>query len=63
MLDAVPLLKSDGGLALMAELAKSSSMTGARLDKWYGTLPFYKNPTLAMVKSAFVSCVAICVLW
>ena len=55
MLDAVPLLKTNGGMALMAELVKSGSIADVTLDIWYATLPFYKNPSRSMVASAYVS--------
>ena len=55
MLDAIPLLKTDGGIALMAELFKAGGITESTLDIWFSTLPFYKNPSRSMVGSVLVS--------
>ena len=55
VLDAIPLLKTDGGIALMAELFKAGGITDSTQDIWFSTLPFYKNPSRSMVGSVLVS--------
>ena len=55
VLDAIPLLKTDGGIALMAELFKAGGITESTQDIWFSTLPFYKNPSRSMVGSVLVS--------
>ena len=55
VLDAIPLLKTDGGIALMAELFKAGGISESTQDIWFSTLPFYKNPSRSMVGSVLVS--------
>jgi hypothetical protein len=53
--DAIPLLKTDAGITLMRDIIDSGDLSSDTLDAWYATLPFYKNPTRAMIATISVS--------
>ena len=53
--DAIPLLKTDAGIVLMRDIIDSGALSIDTLDTWYSTLPFYKNPTRAMIATVSVS--------
>ena len=48
-LDAIPLLKTDAGIALMKDIVESGELPHQTLDMWFATLPYYKNPTRGML--------------
>ena len=47
-LDAIPLLKTDAGIALMKDIIETGELPSETLNMWFSTLPYYKNPTRAM---------------
>ena len=54
-LDAIPLLKTDAGIALMKDIIETGELPSETLNMWFSTLPYYKNPTRAMLGVVSVS--------
>jgi hypothetical protein len=48
-LDAIPLLKTDAGIALMKDIVETGELPIQTLDMWFATLAYYKNPTREML--------------
>lgn len=54
-LDAIPLIKTDAGVTLMANAIRNREVAReVDLDSWYSTLSFYKNPSRGMLATVSV---------
>jgi hypothetical protein len=54
LLDAMPLIRTADGVALMVQLFKSGEITVAQMDSWLTSIAFQKKPTLDMMSSVLV---------
>ena len=55
-LDALPLLKTEAGVRLMADIVGKGLLEqdDSLKDSWFGSLVFYKNPTRGMISAVTV---------
>jgi hypothetical protein len=54
LLDAMPLIRTADGVAVMMQLFKSGEITVAQMDSWLTSLAFQRKPTLDMMSSVLV---------
>jgi hypothetical protein len=54
LLDAMPLIRTAHGVAMMMELFKSGEITVAHIDSWLTSIAFQRKPTLDMMSSVLV---------
>lgn len=54
LLDAMPLIRTADGVAMMIHLFKSGEITVAQIDSWLTSIAFQRKPTLDMMSSVLV---------
>jgi hypothetical protein len=54
LLDAMPLVSTADGVAMMMQLFKSGEITVAQIDSWLTSVAFQRKPTLDMMSSVLV---------
>jgi hypothetical protein len=54
LLDAMPLIRTADGVAMMMQLFKSGEITVAQMDSWLTSIGFQRKPTLDMMSSVLV---------
>ncbi|TRY75771.1 hypothetical protein TCAL_12697, partial [Tigriopus californicus] len=50
-LDAIPLLRTNAGVQLMVDRIQSGELDHEKMERWFYSLTFYKNPTTQMISA------------
>lgn len=53
-MDAMPLVRTADGIAVMIRLFNSHEITSAQMDSWLTSLAFQTKPTLEILSSVLV---------